>query len=320
VDVTVVNWDGNYVATSQPFQRTYTSGTGESTVAYSASQALNPVIGASYNGTSATFYGGYEVQSFDGSTPTWQTQSVVDTGATDSIELGTSTFGGTSGQRGQIFGLFLWSQPTFLNGGATETLTIDLNSTITIFGKSFPSGVDGRVILRDGSTLYVSDTNLGSGTGNETVGLTREWATYDPTTNLQFTGSTFSVHTFTNITGVGLYFYSFVNAGTSLSFSENGLAANLSAPYLPADVNHDGIVNGQDISLVASHWLQTGLAVPGDANGDQIVNGQDLALIASSWLQGPGVAPSDAVPEPSSLVLLAIAAIGLAGAGGRKRV
>ena len=58
------------------------------------------------------------------------------------------------------------------------------------------------------------------------------------------------------------------------------------APELPGDVNFDHIVNGQDISLVASHWLQTEpLGENGDANEDGIVNGQDIAMIASHWLQ-----------------------------------
>jgi subtilisin family serine protease len=55
---------------------------------------------------------------------------------------------------------------------------------------------------------------------------------------------------------------------------------------VPGDVNGDGIVNGLDINLVASHW-QDGYG-PGDGNGDGIVNGLDLNEIASHWLQtGP---------------------------------
>jgi len=74
-------------------------------------------------------------------------------------------------------------------------------------------------------------------------------------------------------------------------------------PLLPADVNHDGIVNGQDIALVASNWLATGTGATGDVNNDGIVNGQDIALIASSWLatSGGSSAEAAAVPEPSTL-------------------
>jgi hypothetical protein len=64
-----------------------------------------------------------------------------------------------------------------------------------------------------------------------------------------------------------------------------GPAHQLSGMALPAgDSNHDGIVNSQDIAMVSSRWLQTGLNNPGDINGDGIVNSQDIALITSNWL------------------------------------
>ena len=52
------------------------------------------------------------------------------------------------------------------------------------------------------------------------------------------------------------------------------------SPEIKADVNADGIVNIQDLVLVASHFGETGLS-PGDVNGDGVVNIQDLVLIAS---------------------------------------
>ena len=55
---------------------------------------------------------------------------------------------------------------------------------------------------------------------------------------------------------------------------------------LAGDANHDGIVNGEDIAVVASHWLGNGPA--GDVNFDGIVNGQDIAVIATHWLQTAG--------------------------------
>ena len=63
------------------------------------------------------------------------------------------------------------------------------------------------------------------------------------------------------------------------------LVADYAFVGLPGDANYDGIVNGQDISLVASNWEVTGAKVPGDVNGDGIVNGQDISLIASHWEQ-----------------------------------
>ena len=83
--------------------------------------------------------------------------------------------------------------------------------------------------------------------------------------------------------------------------------------WIAGDANHDGIVNGQDIAMVASHWLQAGKAFPGDANGDGIVNGQDVALIAAHWLNtsGAGIGSRPSVPEPSMLVLAALGGLAL---------
>jgi probable HAF family extracellular repeat protein len=87
--------------------------------------------------------------------------------------------------------------------------------------------------------------------------------------------------------------------------------AFLLTPVIQGDTNGDGIVNGQDVSIMASNWLQTGINLPGDANGDGIVNGQDIALAASNWLQtfngGGGATSNASVPEPGSMALVGIA-------------
>src|SRR5262249_34521511 len=74
-------------------------------------------------------------------------------------------------------------------------------------------------------------------------------------------------------------------------------------PTVDGDVSVDGIVNGQDLALLASNWLAHGVA--GDVNDDGFVNGQDLGIIASNWLRNDtaGSGSSAAVPEPGTLVL-----------------
>ncbi len=93
-------------------------------------------------------------------------------------------------------------------------------------------------------------------------------------------------------------------------------------PALPGDVNLDGVVNGLDISLIASNWLAHGTDEPGDANHDGVVNGLDISLVASNWLKSnlstgaalDSAVPATAVPEPSSFMLAgtALAMLGLA--------
>ena len=50
-------------------------------------------------------------------------------------------------------------------------------------------------------------------------------------------------------------------------------------PFLKEDVNADGIVNIQDLVLVAANLGKTG-EHPADVNGDNVVNILDLTLVA----------------------------------------
>jgi probable HAF family extracellular repeat protein len=117
------------------------------------------------------------------------------------------------------------------------------------------------------------------------------------------------------VTGWHLYTATAINdAGqiVGLGVTHGVTHAFLLTPFAPGDVTGDGVVNGQDIALVASHWLQTGDGVLGDANNDEVVNGQDIALIASNWLHGSG-GGGTAVPEPSAALLTLTGAILLLG-------
>jgi PEP-CTERM motif/Dockerin type I domain len=108
-----------------------------------------------------------------------------------------------------------------------------------------------------------------------------------------------------------------------LSTNENVTAvANLAK----GDANFDGVVNGLDVNIIASHWLQSnalhlGL---GDVTGDGVVNGLDINAIAANWLGSTPALPSSVtppisggsgsgsnVPEPSTWVLMGLGSIGM---------
>jgi len=80
--------------------------------------------------------------------------------------------------------------------------------------------------------------------------------------------------------------------GISIWTSENGnglFRPRLEVTYLPPDngipedLNDDGVVNGQDLSIVLSNWGGSGL---GDLDGNGRVEGADLTLVLAAWTGG----------------------------------
>lgn len=51
-------------------------------------------------------------------------------------------------------------------------------------------------------------------------------------------------------------------------------------PVCPADINHDGLVNGLDLAVVLGNWNNSG---QGDVDGSGQVNGADIALVLGAW-------------------------------------
>ena len=86
---------------------------------------------------------------------------------------------------------------------------------------------------------------------------------------------------------------------------------------LYGDTDLNGTVNGQDLNTVLSNFNQTGMTwSQGDFNYDGTVNGTDLNAVLSNFNQHLSV--TSAVPEPSSLLLLAAGLAGLLAYAWRK--
>ena len=77
---------------------------------------------------------------------------------------------------------------------------------------------------------------------------------------------------------------------SSSSFPIDVSSLTEAAPQLVVDVNGDGIVNIQDLVLVAGQFGETGKN-SADVNGDGVVNIQDLVLVAGAFGEG-AAAPS----------------------------
>jgi hypothetical protein len=88
---------------------------------------------------------------------------------------------------------------------------------------------------------------------------------------------------------------------------------------LPGDANGDGSVDGTDLNTVLSNYGVTsgGAWAAGDFNGDGAIDGTDLNVVLSNY--GTTSGATAAVPEPCTLGLLALGAIGLLAYAWRKR-
>jgi hypothetical protein len=87
---------------------------------------------------------------------------------------------------------------------------------------------------------------------------------------------------------------------------------------LPGDANLDGTVDGADLNTVLSNYNQTGTVwAQGDFNADGTVDGADLNTVLSNYNMHNSL--TAAVPEPGTLGMLALGAIGALAWQGRWR-
>ena len=78
---------------------------------------------------------------------------------------------------------------------------------------------------------------------------------------------------------------------------------------LPGDVDGDGFVGGDDLTIVLSNWgLDGQTREQGDLTGDGFIGGDDYSEVLTYWGTGIGLgAVLASVPEPTVLLLLSLA-------------
>ena len=78
------------------------------------------------------------------------------------------------------------------------------------------------------------------------------------------------------------------------------------ADLLSGDVNGDGWVGGDDLTIILENWGQFVTdREQGDLNGDGFIGGDDYTEVLTYW--GTGTAPeATSAPEPATIVMLGL--------------
>ena len=102
---------------------------------------------------------------------------------------------------------------------------------------------------------------------------------------------------FTNKEGSGVWMLPQMMDG------ENFATPELVYSPIAGDANIDGVVNAEDVEILASNWLKNDATWRmGDFNRDGKIDDIDATLLASNWL----ACINASVPEPNTLILIAL--------------
>ena len=111
-----------------------------------------------------------------------------------------------------------------------------------------------------------------------------------------------------------------ITGGAAAYYMQLNSAGGGVETVLPGDANLDGQVDVNDLTIVLSHFAQTGMAwTQGEFTGDGTVDVNDLTIVLAHYGQSVGASAGSlaAVPEPGSAAPLA--GIGLAMLFGWRR-
>ena len=203
----IVDWDGDYVSSSQNLRSgNYTTTSGvdvdndgsndDTRIAFEYS-ATNALSSGAYSG--APIYGGIQASKVNTTTASFQDRAIKNGTTADALSV-------RSQNEGNFHAVIFFAKADFINGGNSNSVSFDQNSSLYIkFNREENLG-ELRWLVRDGSNFYVSQSLIGSGylsfSSDNSDG---NWATFNPQNSLNFnaSGASFVDRNFSNITAVG---------------------------------------------------------------------------------------------------------------------
>jgi phospholipase/lecithinase/hemolysin len=98
-------------------------------------------------------------------------------------------------------------------------------------------------------------------------------------------------------------------AGLNFTTSFSATDLTLTANAIGGDADLNGVVDVNDLGLLASHWQTSGNWLAGDFDGSGTIDVGDLGILASNWQQGDfssfGFSPTS-IPEAGGVVFFAL--------------
>lgn len=223
--ITAVSYGGDYVSANTANARTWGNWSSlggsdiQRTVTFSLTSSLNPASGPGYTGP--TFYGGataVQIGSITEQSANYQSR-ITNTVPLDRLQIQS---GGrdASSTSGWAANTVIFLKQDFTGGLSSQTISLGTGSSLSFTYAGSASGMssascNGRLLIRDGLTWYISQDNL-SPTTNTDTSLTLDptavnWAVFTLESsvgvlaNFDQGSATFSSHSFTDVTAVGFY-------------------------------------------------------------------------------------------------------------------
>jgi hypothetical protein len=194
---------------------------------YSSTTPFSPA--SNYSGP--TFYGGYMLTSTTVQGSSFQASMINNWslgGGNDTFRLYANLTGGWEGSTLSFASLFVFKQADFISGYTSGSYSPDAFSiTYRATGANGAFTPQGRWLVQIDGTFYLSEATIETTASNNSASISgatlssTKWATYDPTSSLNFNQNiaSFSDLDLSNVTAVGVYFEEDSYAGSAADTS-----------------------------------------------------------------------------------------------------